>query len=276
MGHWMKWLACGLALAGAFGCSSDDKNNGEAQGRYAMSVVVFAPGNTSTTYVTLVPSLDVTKVDTSTGREFGGRSYLATYNGWLFVSPGDKPIITRFSLNADNTLHEDGSISFANFGVSSVEVDALANTFVSPTKAYMLGPDGTHVVWNPTTLQLANQVAVPSSLVRQGYTLEGSSGVLRGNRLYRTFAWVNWNNYQYLDEQYLATYDTDNDTLISMVPETRCPALSAPGTIDEAGNIYFSNWYYNIPGVLQQNKPKSCARMAARKTDTQEQNPSRT
>jgi len=31
---------------------------------------------------------------------------------------GDKPIITRFSLNADNTLHEDGSISFASMHVA--------------------------------------------------------------------------------------------------------------------------------------------------------------
>lgn len=242
-------------LAGALGCS--DNGGDGASGTYAMAVIVFGPDNQTSTYVTQLDSLDVPAIDASQGYEFGGQANIATYGGRLFVSDGESPTIKRFSLDADNRLQEDGTISFANFGLPSVSVDRAVNTFISPTKAYMQLDSGTQVIWNPSTLEIVDKIEIPD-MVRAGYSLWASSGFARGDRLYRVFYWVDWTTYDFSAEQYFVTYDTGADEILSVVPETRCPNLGAVVTSDDDGTAYFSNWFYNVPGTLQRGKQKSC------------------
>lgn len=283
MSKWVNRFLVALAIATA-GCGDDDDagsvpltpggsggtggsssggsgGSGGAQdplGRYVMGIITFGLNNTATTYVTQVDSLDVTNVDSTKGREFGGQANIAAYDGHLFVSSGEAPTITRFALNGDGTLTEEGTVSFANFGVPTVSVDAAVNTFISPTKAYIFGDDGTQVVWNPTTMEIVTTVTTPN-LTRDGFFgVTSSSGLARGNRLYRVLYWSDLINYVFSDEQLFAVYDTDTDTLVSLTPETRCPTLGALAFTDEGGTGYFSNWFYNVPGTLQQGKPQSC------------------
>ena len=270
MGNLAKWLVGGVVLALASGGCSSSNENGAASGKYAMAVIVFGPDIT-TTYVTLLDSLDVTAVDTKKGLEFGGQANIASYDGHLFVSSGEAPTITRYAPQEDGTLKEEGTITFANLGATSVSVDASVNTFISPTKAYLLAPNGAQIVWNPTTLEITGQVEIPN-MVRPGLDLAGSSGVARGNRLYRTFYWLNWSTYEFSQEQYFATYDTERDTLLSVVSETRCPNLGALAASDEEGTAYFSNWFYNVPGTLQNGKQKSCVLRLPPNTDALDPN----
>ncbi|WP_394833987.1 hypothetical protein LVJ94_46525 [Pendulispora rubella] len=277
MSKWVNWILGGLALAGV-GCSSDNDNNQAAPGRYAMAIIVFSPGAPQgTTYLTSVDSPDVATIDTKNGREFAGQANIASYNGFLYVSRGDRPEIERYVLDANNQLALDTTVpvlSFANFGVPAVSVDVTVNTFVSPTKAYIIGTNGTQVAWNPTTMQLGN-VIPPNNLQREGFIdVKSSSAIARGNRLYRVFYWSNLTvqPYKFSDEQLFAVYDTDTDKLISMTPETRCPALGGLAFTDEAGTAYFSNWFYNVPGTLQDGKPPSCMLRLPQNSDTLDPN----
>ncbi len=239
-----------------------DAGSSSTPGTYVLSIIIFGPDNNSTsTYVTVVDSLDVKSVDTKQALEFGGQANIATYNGKVFISDGEAPVIARYQLSADKKLEKEAEISFAQFGVDSVSVDDTLNTFISPTKAYILGGDGTTVVWNPSDMTIVKPIPVQDPIVDMGadLTLSPSSGFARGNRLYRTFSWINWTTYAYADQQYLAVYDTDADTLLSVTAESRCPALGALVTADEGGTAYFSNWFYNVAGTLQNGKPPSCA-----------------
>jgi hypothetical protein len=223
--------------------------------RYAMAVIVLGPNNSSTTYVSVFDSLDVKSIDLKHALEFPGQADIAAFDGRLYVSSGEEATITRYSIAADGSPVKDQTLSFAHLGLTSAPL--RSNTFINAHKAYLLAPNGQHAIWDPTAFGVTGVVDIPD-MTRGESMLDGSSGVLRGNRLYRTFYWEDWLTYTFSEEQYIATYNTDTDELISLEPELRCPNLGAAGQIDEAGTIYFSNWFYNVPGTLMKGAPASC------------------
>jgi hypothetical protein len=98
------------------------------------------------------------------------------------------------------------------------------------------------------------------SLVRPApLALNSSPGAVRGNRLFRAVSWDDFDAAKYSVEQYLAIYDLESDTLVELIPESRCPSLGNRVDRDEAGNLYFSNWIWNVGETLLRDGPKSCA-----------------
>jgi hypothetical protein len=226
---------------------------------YAIMYEVYGD-NGSDSYLSLLDSLDTKEVDITKAREYpGGRAFLATYRGWVFVGDPTAPNVTRFSVTAAGTLVEEKKISFANFGLESGSLDAWNVSFISPTKAYLMDfKEGTHIVWNPTTMEIAGEIKAPPELMRANFSLDGSPAVVRGNRLYRDFFWADYKTGSYSPDHLLAIYDLDQDKLLELVPETRCPA---PGNLvheDEQGNAYFSNWIWPVAGTLMKGAPRSC------------------
>jgi hypothetical protein len=197
-------------------------------------------------------------VSNASGREFANQADIAAYGGYLFVSDGEAPTITRYSVDDAGSWHDEGAISFANYGLLSAPVRDSVNTFISPTKAYLADPLGGQFIWNPTSMEIVGHIEVPD-LVRDGMSLDGSSGIVRGNRMYRTYFWEDWSTYTFSDEQYLVTFDLDADEVLSVTPLNDCPNLGATAFLDDDGAVYFSNWFYNVPGTLMHGKPKSCA-----------------
>jgi hypothetical protein len=248
----------GSGPSGAAGTNSDEGTTEPAPGAgafYALAVLVFGPENTTTTYVSVFNSLDVNFIDLGQAYEFGGASDIASHGGNLYVSSGESPTITRYTIDADGRLGDELTMSFANLGL--LEAPLRSNTFISATKAYLLAPTGQHVIWNPSTMEITGVVEVPD-MNRENMVLDGSSGIIRGNRLYRTFYWEDWATYTFSTEQYVATYDTDADVLLSLEPETRCPNLGAVAVKDESDTVYLSNWFYNVQGTLLKDQAKSC------------------
>jgi len=228
---------------------------------YVVANEVYA-NDESTSYVTVLGSLDVAEFDSSGGIEFpGGRATLATHAGWVFVAPPTSPEIRRFRVTDAGKLEPDGVVSFLDYGLDGLALDDWGNSFVSDTKAYVHNlVDGTSVIWNPSELTITGEVDVSGfELVRPELgDLNGSAGFVRGNRLFRTVFWSNWDEEQTSSEQYLAVYDTDTDKLIALDAETRCPGLSNLVSQDEAGNAYFSNWIWNVGESILREAPKSC------------------
>jgi hypothetical protein len=224
---------------------------------YAIASTVFLP-ETETTYVNLIESLDVAQIDYTKSVEFPGRAAIGTFGGWLYVSDGEAPEIARLSVSGPQP-REVGRLSFANFGLETAAVDEWATTFVNEGKAYLFNADsGSHIVWNPASMQITGEIEAPD-LVRKNLSLDGSTAVIRGDRLYRTFFWKDWKAYRTSTEQVLATYDVTTDTLVGTAPETRCPGLNNRVERDETGALYFSNWIYNVTETLVRDAPRSCA-----------------
>jgi hypothetical protein len=226
---------------------------------YAIATEVYAPDfSSSASYVTLIASLDVPQVDLGQAREYSGRATIGTVNGWLFVADAEF-VITRFSVNPDGTLKEEGRLSVADRGLEYATVDEWGNTFISATKAYLFNPsDGTHIIWNPTTMEITGEIATPG-LVRGELSLQNSPGIVRGNRLYHMYSWADFKAHTFsTEQQLLAIYDVQADKLVEMVPESRCPSLYGRPFADEQGNIHFTNFIWNVTETLVKNGARSC------------------
>jgi hypothetical protein len=259
-------LASSLVLPQVVACSdsgSDDDGPGSESGGPFFAVpseVYGADFATSTSYVPIVPSLDVKEISLDDAREVDGRASIARVGDWLFIASSSAPVIDRFEVEADGSLKDAGRLNFSNYGVPEFfAIDAWGAVFVNEEKAYIFnGSDGSHVVWNPTTLEITGEIPGPDVVV-DGYNLE-SIAFVRGNRLYRLFTVLNYDSWEFLAEpQYLAVYDLEKDELIDLVEETRCPQLYNRPFIDESGDIYFSGWVWTPGLTLTSDYPASCA-----------------
>jgi hypothetical protein len=258
----MKNLIAIAAVAACLGAacgSSDAPNPLEGDGPvFAVMYEVYDDVG-SNSYLAFVNSLDVASIDPGASREFaGGRAFLRVYNGWIFVGDAATPKVTRFSI-ADGELVEDGTISFANYGLKAGSIDKWQQSFISPTKAYLFDmASAKHIIWDPTTMTITGVIEPPAEFTREGLVVETSPPAVRGNRLYRAIFWANYDTAEYSQDQLFAVYDLDTDKLIETVAGTRCPN---PGNLvhaDEAGNFYFSNWIWPIAGTLMKGRAENC------------------
>jgi hypothetical protein len=231
------------------------------QALFAVPTEVYgADFATSTSYIPLVPSLDVAEIGLDDAREVDGRASVAAVGDWLFIASSSAPVVERFLVGEDGALEEAGSLNFMNFGLpEAFSIDAWGAVFISPEKAYIFnGSDGSHIVWNPTTLEITGEIKAPD-VTKDGYNLE-SVAVVRGNRMYRVFTLLNYDSWEFLAApQYLAVYDLEKDELLDLVEETRCPQLYSRPFIDEKGDIYLSGWVWTPGLTLTGDYPKSCA-----------------
>ena len=240
------------------GIGGSTGQDGSDQDWFVISTQVY--GDTTTSYIPVVPSLDVDEVSLKNAKELDGRSSIAQIGEWLFVATSTKPVVTRYLVEKDGSLTEDGSLNFSNHGVPEFfSIDAWGAVFVDEEKAYIFnGNDGSHVIWNPTTMKITGVIEGPD-LVQEGYDIE-SVAVVRGNRMYRVFTFLNYDTWEFLQEpQYLAVYDLEKDELIKLEEETRCPQIYAQPSVDEDKNIYFSGHVWTPGLALTGDYPKSCA-----------------
>jgi hypothetical protein len=258
-------------LLGALGCGGEDTTSTNGAGTpptpeapatgpaYAIMYEVYDDSGGSNSYLSVLDTLDIEAVDTSLAREYGGgRAFIQTYGGWLFVGDAQTPEVTRYSL-VGNELVTEGTVSFVSEGLRTSQFDSWNVTFISAEKAYLMDfEEGRTIIWNPTTMQILGDIPVPPELLRPGWTLEGTPGVVRDGLLFRTFDWVKQKDAEYSTDFLLAIYDVATDQLLELIPETRCPV---PGNLvhqDEAGNIYFSNWIWPVAGTILRNAPPTC------------------
>lgn len=256
-------LAACLFPFAALGCSDEDgtaKDVDTSGALYAIMYEVYDDVG-STSYLSLLDSLDIDEVDEKQTREYGGgRAFVQTYNGWLFIGDAAAPTVTRYSVTDDGKLEkEEATLSFSNYGLQEGQFDSWNVTFISAEKAYLMDfREGRTIIWNPTTMEITGTIEPPEELLRDGFSLEGSPGALRDGLLFRTFDWVNYEEADYESDYLFAVYDVEKDELVDLVEETRCPV---PGNLvheDETGTIYFSNWIWPVAGSLMRDEPKPC------------------
>lgn len=252
------------ALLWGTGCEeADTKRQGDGSQSaplYVFTNEVYGDAD-SITYVNALTSLDVGELDLRKALEFpGGRATVVGNDGKVFVAGPESQVVERYEIHDDGSFHKTGQLSFADYGIASVTLDDWGCAFISPTKAYLFNAvEGTAVVWNPRSMEILGEVDSDGhDLVREGWDLNSSGAVVQGDRLFQFVFWNNWDEFTFSEEQYLLVYDTKSDRLIDMIPESRCPALSNRVELDEDGNMYFSNWIWNVGATLVSDAPKSC------------------
>jgi hypothetical protein len=252
-------VALGL-ISCAGGDAADKPVDVEGPALYVIATAVSS-AETSTTYVKTLPSLGPQTLTLDGAREFSGFSDLRVIGGRVFVSIGDSPTVVRFAVNAQGALEEEGRISFLNHGGSGA---FYQQAVISPTKAY-LWTETEYVVWNPSTLEITGTIPLPITGKRQGidsFWAYDRGAVVRGNRFFHSVSWLDYKTYQMLDQSEIAVIDTDTDKLVKVL-SSPCPNLDG-ATVDDGGNIYFSNWIYSPGSTLTGKGGKACVtRIAA-------------
>lgn len=238
--------------------SDDGDSDDEDKDWFVVSTQVY--GDVKMSYLPVVSSLDVDEISINDALEVDGRSSVAKLGKWLFVAASTKPEVVRYTINGDGELVEDKRLNFANYGVPEFfAINEWGAVFVNEEKAYIFnGNDGSHVIWNPTTMKITGEIEAPG-IVKEGYDME-SVAVVRGDRMYRLFTFLNYDTWEFLPQpQYLAVYDVEKDELLELEEEDRCVQLYALPSVDEDENIYFSGHVWT-PGLsLTSDYPKSCA-----------------
>jgi len=251
----------GGTATGSAGMGGETATGGNAESWFAVPTQVYgAEFLTSTSYVPLVPSLDVSRIELDDAKELDGRASARRVGDWLFIAGSSEPVVTRYTVDDAGSLHEDGRLNFGNYGLPEYfSIDAWGAVFVNEEKAYIFnGSNGSHVIWNPTTMKITGEIPGPDIVV-EGYNME-SVAVVRGERMYRIFTFLNYETWEFLTEpQYLAVYDVENDELLDLVEETRCPQIYNRPFVDENDDIYFSGWVWTPGLALTGDYPKSCA-----------------
>jgi len=234
--------------------------NGGGGPLFAVMYEVYEPGGDSNSYLNLLTDLDIAEVDPGEGREYGGgRAFVQTYGGKLFVGDANAPTVTRFSIGDDGELIEEESISFANYGLTTGQFDSWNVTFISPDKAYLMDfRDGTTIIWNPATMTIVGDIPPADEFLREGWQFESSPGMIRDGLLFRTVDWANYDENAYIPEFLLAVYDIEQDEIIDLIEETRCPVPGNLVHMDEEQNIYFSNWVWPVEGAIMRDAPEPC------------------
>jgi hypothetical protein len=198
-----------------------------------------------------------TELDLSRAREFPGWSDMKASGGKLFVSSGEEPSVTRYAVNERLELVEEARISFAEYGA---DASMYSQVFISETKAYLALGAGKYVVWNPTEMLITKTITGPAFAPTSGADAAAALDrgmVVRGDRLFHSVNWFDYTNYRMSPSSSIVVLDTTTDEVTSVL-DAGCPYLE-PGTLDEAGNLYFSNWVYSPAATLMNDQARACA-----------------
>lgn len=253
----------GLSFALVAGCDDDGGSGTRYESAYVTSTLVF-DSEGQTTYVAVIPSLDVDTVSLARAQEFPGWSGAWAHQGSLFVSDGESPTVTRFSIGLDGRFDRGPAINFLNYGIGIGD-----SAFVGPTTAYVFGDDA--VVWNPETVTVTGEFALPvvedrpDGLAYQSASTGRAFGV-RGDRAFAATSWTDWARFRVDAESMIVVLDTTTHQVLHTIPVS-CPYIDVV-SVDDDGYVYFSNWVYTVPGTLEDGDAHACAVRIAPGADT--------
>lgn len=234
---------------------------------FAVSSVFFGPeGNT--TYLSLLDSLSPQTIDYTKAIELSGWADVWVHNGAIFVSDGESPTITKYTLSEDGKPVKGATLSFAGRGVTDAAF--WANTFVASNKAYMLNGTSGYEIWNPETMELGGSIALPTLDAVDGMTVRNGttdrSNVIRDGKLYQPLYWSDDDYVRFTPNSKLAVFDIATDKLVDTI-DVPCAGLDI-GSIDEKGDMWFSTWTSGVVQPLMKETPSNCVAKVAAGTNT--------
>ncbi len=196
------------------------------------------------------------EVSYSQGRVFNGSIYL--------FSRGEQPTVTRYSVEADLSVTERETVSFANTGTTVF--CEICNVFGSQDLAFHIDATaGVLVSWNPTTMLLEEISEVPETITNRlpgGYADVLFPRVFDGRAFYNA-GWSNYEIPEVLEEAGIVAFDVSDPTPeLELLTDERCGGTWAMAPFaDEEGNVYaMGDWnagYYQI-GVLDPVSAPAC------------------
>ncbi|MBC7978350.1 MAG: hypothetical protein H7138_25475 [Myxococcales bacterium] len=154
-----------IALAALVGCSDDKPGDPPADGgndtgpAYVMMHTVSSPEGRQN-YVFASNTVAVGELDKAKGLEVSGPSRTFALGGAAFVADAETLSIRRFAIDGDSKLVPDGTVSFANFGITYFDTGF---TLIDDEHAWYMASDVLKVIqFNPKTMEITGTVDMAS------------------------------------------------------------------------------------------------------------------
>ncbi|MET0388042.1 MAG: hypothetical protein ABW321_18870 [Polyangiales bacterium] len=249
--------AAALAL---WGCESDPDATapaGEERDRWYVLATIISDDEGANSYIKVMDDITHGEITLDDARELVGIADLKANDGKLLVSDGESPKVSRFTVERDGSLGDDGEIGFGNY---TDNAGIARHVLVREDKAYLLDEAGGYVIWNPRTLAIDGTIPFPELAPRDG--IDAAPGldigmVVRGDFLFHTIAWADYENFAMTDRSAILITNVEKDEVVGLL-EVDCPDLNVASS-DGEGNLYFSNWVYSPAATLAHGAAKACA-----------------
>lgn len=233
----MKRFALSVALmsAAALGACSDDDGDEKppAKAGYLLSSVVIDTDGLRTTYVQNVETLDG-PFNNVAALELPGNGVVMGHGQSIFVGLTEEPTWVRYSVGEDGQLAETGRLSLQSYGITSVD---YGNTIVDDqTAVSVLSGPAVAVVWNPTTMKLVGEIALPH-LVRAGYETEVWTTSAYNGKVYIPGRWADWEGGRIFPGVQTTIVDPKTLQIVGVAEDDRC-ASGGRVVFDAAGYGY--------------------------------------
>jgi hypothetical protein len=232
-------LVLSLVVAGLAACGDNGALPGDDDDPAFLVATRIFDDSSTTSFFHVVPSLEAgTTIDLSKALEIAGSAklYAIPGGGWFAVGAGESPRITRYTIEDDAFVIGD-AIDFRNYGVKDLWPTLYV---VSATKAYYPDRQGQQlIVWNPTTMQITGNIALPQT-AREGFlSLYGYTPILRGDRLVFSVGWFDWvTTDTVLPETGLVVIDTTRDEVVRFDSDARCGGITET-IVTPSGDAYY-------------------------------------
>lgn len=224
---------------------------------YVVGSALFGPEGTST-YLAVLRDLGPQEIDYAQAIELPGWADVWVHEGAVYVSEGETPQITRYTVTDAGQLEAGATVSFANYGITDAAF--WNNTFVSTDKAYMKNGASEYVIWNPQTMEITGTLPLPAFEPRDGLELRPGttdrSNVIRDGALYQPFYGSDADYVRFSEDSAIVVIDIATDTVVDTI-EAACAGLDI-GTQDEAGNLWFSPWTSGVITPIRDGAAPTC------------------
>ena len=217
--------------------------NGVAPMEDAVLCSIIGSPTGATGFIRLVSNAEIQaggEIDSTEGAiEIGGGVACAVWKNAVFAANFESPTMTRYDV-IEGELVEGDSVSFMQFGLSSLGSLADQIQVFSDTKAYFFDPSFRQIiVWNPTTMTTIEAIPLSGFEAPEGLLLSRIRAGRVGDRL---LLWANYVNEQEFNvsRSVFAFVDSETDEFTTDVTEACGGFLSASVTTSN-GDTYFGS-----------------------------------
>jgi hypothetical protein len=227
-----------LALApvlGACGSSDDTTVQGTGSGTdpaVMVAVATRSPEGT-TFYVGAFPELP-TQVDLGQMIEAPSGQNATAFNGSIYVWAAESGIYTRYAVDDQMRLSENGAVSFMNLGGTG----NVMTSFISPTRAYSMTRDNLQIiVWNPEEMIVLGGIDTSAAIDPNYPSFDYGEPVVFGDYVAWPVLWYDYDNFDFKPSVDVILASASSDAPAISVSDSRCGGGWSLFT-DELGDLY--------------------------------------
>jgi hypothetical protein len=232
----VRTISMALALA-SLACGSSDDTTVQATGPGAAPAVMVAVASRSPEgtnfYVGAYPELPA-EVDLAQMVEAPSGQNATAFNGAIYVWEAESGVYTRYAVDDQMRLSEDGAVSFMNLGGTG----NVMTSFISPTRAYSMTRDNLQIiVWNPEQMIVIGSIDTSAAIDPAYPSFDYGEPVVFGDYVAWPVLWYDYDNFDFKPSVDVILASASSEAPAFAVSDSRCGGGWSLFT-DELGDLY--------------------------------------